>query len=64
MKKWQIVLEDIEMKNHVSQEKIFSTKLEDQIKYNKHYREFLNYLGISPEDFVEEFDIEMDDYAR
>lgn len=30
----------------------------------KHYKEFLSHLGIDPEDFDYEFDMEMDDYAN
>jgi hypothetical protein len=40
-----------------------------QIKENfkstsNHYQEFLKHLGIDPEDFEDEFDIEIDDYAN
>lgn len=36
----------------------------DELKENYHYREFLTRLGIDPEDFEYEFDIEMDDYSK
>ena len=38
--------------------------LEEDLKDNYHYREFLSRLGIDPEDFEDEFDIEMDDYSK
>jgi hypothetical protein len=34
------------------------------IQKNKHYREFLAQLGIDPEDFEDDFEIEIDDYAK
>lgn len=33
-------------------------------KISNDYKEFLAHLGIDPEDFDYEFDIEMDDYAN
>lgn len=42
----------------------FKSFFKDDIKKNKNYREFLSYLGIDPEDFEEEFDIEIDDYSK
>lgn len=38
--------------------------LKEDLKENYHYREFLSRLGIDPEDFIDEFDIEMDDYSK
>lgn len=38
--------------------------LKEDLKDNYHYREFLSRLGIDPEDFENEFDIEMDDCSK
>ena len=40
-------------------------KLKENFKStSNHYQEFLKHLGIDPEDFEDEFDIEIDDYAN
>ena len=36
----------------------------DEIEENYHYKEFLSKLGINPEDFEDEYEIEMDDYSK
>lgn len=34
------------------------------LENSKYYKEFLEYLGIDPEDFQDEFDVEFDDCAK
>ena len=38
--------------------------LKEFIEKPQYYNDFLEYLGIDPEDFQDEFDVEMDDYSR
>lgn len=38
--------------------------LQEFIEKPQHYSEFLDYLGIDPKDFEDEFEIEMDDYSN
>jgi hypothetical protein len=40
-------------------------KLKENVNLtSNHYQEFLKHLGIDSEDFEDEFDIEIDDYAN
>lgn len=48
----------------INQLENLNLNLNKQTNTTKYYKEFLSYLGIDPEDFEYEYDIEIDDYSR
>lgn len=44
--------------------KKLESPIKEFIEKPQYYNEFLEYLGIDPKDFQDEFDVEMDDEAR
>lgn len=38
--------------------------IKEFIEKPQYYNDFLDYLGIDPKDFEDEFDVEFDDYSK